>query len=67
MYRYSSCFIIFYLSLYSDGQSVTIRALRGGHLLHVPMWLQHKFLGHGLVVGVPQAQTAIAAFSTCFH
>lgn len=56
-----------YLSLYSNSQSVTIRALRGGHLLHVPMGLQHKFFGHGLVVGVPQAQTAIAAFSTCFH
>lgn len=56
-----------YLPLYSNGQSVTIRALRGGHFLHVPMWLQHKFFGHGLVVGVPQAQTAIAAFSTCFH
>lgn len=56
-----------YLSLYSDGQSVTIRALGGGHLLHVPVWLQHKFLGHGLVVGVPQPQPAIAAFSTSFH
>lgn len=56
-----------YLSLHSDGQSVTIRALGGGHLLHVPVWLQHKFLGHGLIVGVSQAQTAIAAFSTCFN
>lgn len=56
-----------YLSLYSNGQSVTIRALRGGHLLHVPVWLQHKFFRHGLVVGVAQAQTAIAAFPTSFH
>lgn len=56
-----------YLSLYSDGQSVTVRALGGRHFLHVPMWLQHKLLGHGLVVRVPEAQAAIAAFSTCFH
>lgn len=31
------------------------------------MWLKHKFLGHWLVVGVPQAQAAVAAFSTCLH
>lgn len=56
-----------HLSLYSNGQSVTIRALRGGHLLHVPVRLQHKFFGHGLVVGVAQAQAAIAAFPASFH
>ena len=46
---------------------MAVGALRGGHLLHVPVWLQHQFLGHGLVVGVPEAQTAIAAFSTRLH
>lgn len=56
-----------HLSLYSDSQSVAIRAFGGGHFLHVPVRLKHKFLGHGLVVGVPQTQTAIAAFSTRFH
>lgn len=62
-YSLQSC----YLSLYSNGQRVAVRALGGGHLLHVPMWLQHKFLGHGLVIGVSKAQAAIAAFSTRFH
>lgn len=56
-----------YLSLDSDGQSVTIGALGGGHFLNVPVWFKYKLLGHRLVVGVPQAQTAIAALPTCFH
>lgn len=60
-------FLTSYLSLHSDGQSVTVRALGGRHFLHVPMWLQHKFLGHGLVVGVPESQTPIAAFPTSLH
>lgn len=67
--KYAQYFIqrALYLSLNSDGQSVSIRALGGGHFLHVPVWLQHQFLGHGLIVGIPQTQAAIAAFSTGFH
>lgn len=66
--KYVTVFVLTsYLSLYSNGQCVTIRTLRRGNLLNVPMRLQHKFFGHGLVIGVPQAQAAIAAFSTCFH
>lgn len=56
-----------YLSLHSNCQRVSVWALWGRYFLHVPVRLQHKLFGHGLIVGVSQAEAAVTTFSTSLH
>lgn len=55
------------LPLRGEGQRVAVRALGGGDLLDGAVGLEGELLQRGLVVGVAQAQAAIAAFTAGPH